>query len=75
MAEVKYEIRVVKVTRPVVGQMTQEIIYLAKPTTAPDPGALIAASNPTLVLPLPPPITLEGQATAAEISAAAALTD
>lgn len=66
-SQMLFEIRVVKITRPVVGVPTQETLYLARPATAPDPGALIAVCNPTLVLPLPPPpppILLEGQATA-----------
>lgn len=67
-----YEVRVTKVTRPLVGNPTQETLYLAKPETVPDPGALIAALNPTLVLPLPPPIVLEGQ-TAIEASSVATL--
>jgi hypothetical protein len=51
-----FEIRVVKITRSVVGTQTQETLYLAKPATMPDPGPMIASFNPTLVLPLPPPI-------------------
>lgn len=65
MPYVLYEIRVSKVTRPLIGNVTTETIYLAKPATAPDPGPVIAAFNPTLVLPLPPPpppIVLESQA-------------
>ena len=74
MPQIMYEIRVVKITRPLIGMQTQETLYLARPTTEPDPGPVIAAFNPTLVLPLPPPpppILLEAQATV-EANASAA---
>jgi hypothetical protein len=47
-----FEIRVVKITRPVVGTQTHDTVYLAKPATMPDPGPIIASFNPTLILPL-----------------------
>ena len=78
MPYVLYEIRVSKITRPLVGNMTTEPVYMAKPETAPDPGPVIAACNPTLALPLPPPppppIILEGQ-TAIEAAATGDLTN
>ena len=49
-----FEIRVVKLTRTPAGLMTQDTVFLARPATAPDPGPVIAAFNPTLVLAGPP---------------------
>jgi hypothetical protein len=72
MPYVIYEIRVTKITIPVMGNQTHELLYLAKPTSAPDPGACIAAFNPMLTLPLPPPIKLDAHATVeATVTAAA----
>jgi hypothetical protein len=72
MPSVMFEIRVTKITVPLSGPLTQETLYLAKPVTAPDPGAVIASCNPALVLPRPPPIVLDGQI-ALEISGTAAM--
>ena len=73
MPEIRYEIRVVKILQPLVGTMSQELLYLARTSTEPDPGAVIASLNPTLVLPLPPPIKLEAEVAAVAVSVAAAL--
>jgi hypothetical protein len=71
MPYMTYEIRVTKITIPLIGNQTHELLYLAKPTSAPDPGACIAAFNPTLTLPLPPSIKLEAQATVEALAEAA----